>query len=306
MKKIIKMLCVVISLSILTTLFGAAPFKVFAADLNGQCGENAFYELNETTQTLIISGSGSMFNYDNSVAPFSVRDMIYQSVIIEEGITSIGNAAFFNRSKLLSVRIPDSVETIGILAFYGCSNLTSVTIGSGVSDIGLGAFADCSNLKDVFFNGCEEEWNSIEIAEENIWLSAAEMHFLNTDNSAFSAAIEEAASYTKAYYTKETIEALTAVTEKYAYLVNEEAPQFEYDTATAEIINAIRNLDALSNYSLLKIRGNTVFLVKNGFITVLNFEEYSNQFCPSLDVVDDGVVNAKDYAYLIKNYTEKD
>ena len=319
----------ILSLVMIVLLFGAIPFEVFAVESKGQCGESAFYEFDESTQTLKISGIGDMYDYNNYSAPFSNKEMNYKYVVVEEGITTIGNLAFYNRSKILSVLLPESIESIGegaffncralseitipdgvksigLLSFYNCGNLTSITIGTGVKNIDSGAFADCYKLKDVYYKGSEDAWKSIDIAEENAALSAAHIHFSASDNSAFSAALEEARSYSKAYYTKDSIEALFAVTEKYAHLANEDVTQTEYDIATAEIINAIRNLDALSDYSVLSIRGQTVFLVKNGFITALNFEEYTNQFCPALDVVEDGVVNAKDYAYLIKNCYEQE
>ncbi|MBR4241067.1 MAG: leucine-rich repeat domain-containing protein [Eubacterium sp.] len=329
MKKNLNFLPIALSLIMAISFFGARPFAAFAAEFSGRCGENAFYDYDESTQTLRISGSGAMYDYDNFAAPFSGKEMNYKYVVIEDGITSIGNLAFYNRRGILSVTIPDSalsigtgafyycgklsgltipngVETIGALAFYGCGSLTGITIGKDVKSIETGAFADCYKLKDIYYKGNEDSWENISIAEANTVLFAAQMHFSTSDNSAFFAAIDEARSYSKAYYTKDSVEALIAVTEKYSHLANEEATQTEYDIATAEIINAIRNLDALSDYNLLKIKGNAVFLEKNGFITVLDFEEYTNQFCPALDVVDDGVVNAKDFAYLIKNYSEQE
>ena len=64
-------------------------------------------------------------------------------------VTSIGDRAFYDCSKLTSVTIPNSVTSIGSSAFQFCSKLTSVTIPNSVTSIGDGAFYDCSGLTSV-------------------------------------------------------------------------------------------------------------------------------------------------------------
>ncbi|MBO7471927.1 MAG: leucine-rich repeat domain-containing protein [Bacteroidaceae bacterium] len=66
-----------------------------------------------------------------------------QNVIIESGVTSIGNGAFYDCSGLTSVTIPNSVTRIGYNAFDGCSSLTSIMIPNSMTTIGNGAFSDC-------------------------------------------------------------------------------------------------------------------------------------------------------------------
>ena len=70
-------------------------------------------------------------------------------VMIPDGVTSIDDAAFSDRSGLTSVTIPNSVTNIGYSAFSSCSGLTSVTIPDGVTSIGNEAFRGCSGLKSV-------------------------------------------------------------------------------------------------------------------------------------------------------------
>ena len=69
--------------------------------------------------------------------------------IIPEGITSIGEYAFFYCSGLTSIEIPTSVTSIGSYAFDGCSNLTSIEIPEGITSIGYAAFKVCSSLTRI-------------------------------------------------------------------------------------------------------------------------------------------------------------
>ena len=102
---------------------------------------------------LTISGSGPMADYGwygDNAAPWREYYFDILSVVIEEGVTSIGNMAFYGCSKLTQpVEIPDSVTSIGEQAFRDCTALTGVKIGSGVSAIPGGCFWDCHALADV-------------------------------------------------------------------------------------------------------------------------------------------------------------
>lgn len=66
-----------------------------------------------------------------------------ETIIIPEGVTSIGYRAFYTCDGLTSVIIPESVTSIGDSAFFGCSSLTSVNIPDSVTSIGNRAFDKC-------------------------------------------------------------------------------------------------------------------------------------------------------------------
>ncbi len=101
---------------------------------------------------LTISGNGAMDNYSayssSSTAPWGNT---IKSVIIENGVTNIGNYAFRNCYALTNISIPNSVTSIGYFAFSSCGSLTNVTIPDSVTSIGSSVFSVCGNLKSVSF-----------------------------------------------------------------------------------------------------------------------------------------------------------
>ena len=100
--------------------------------------------------TLTISGTGAMKNYDYNDNPSPVyNNSNVKKVVIEDGVTSIGNSAFNECISLTSITIPDSVTSIGTYAFSGCRSLTSITIPDSVTIIGNSAFNACSSLTSL-------------------------------------------------------------------------------------------------------------------------------------------------------------
>ena len=101
--------------------------------------------------TLTISGTGAMKDYDyyNNPSPASQKKDSVKKVVIEDGVTSIRNSAFYDCNSLTSITIPNSVTSIGELAFYSCDSLTSITISNSVTSIGERAFAYCSRLTSI-------------------------------------------------------------------------------------------------------------------------------------------------------------
>jgi len=99
--------------------------------------------------TLTISGIGAMAGYSSTSAPWLGSGSSITNVIIEEGVTSIGNSAFYFCTGLTSVTIPNSVATIGVYAFYYCASLTAVTIPNSVTSIGQNVFTNCYGLTSI-------------------------------------------------------------------------------------------------------------------------------------------------------------
>lgn len=117
---------------------------------SGKCGERLFWEYSWATGVLTISGSGAMANWDDThEAPWSfLRDEIV-SLAIQNGVTSIGNHAFYECYKLSSVNIGNDVTIIGDEAFASCESLNSIAVPDSVLRIGSNAFAECVHLKEI-------------------------------------------------------------------------------------------------------------------------------------------------------------
>ena len=97
--------------------------------------------------TLTISGT-DMPNYYYR-GPWDNEQDNIKKVIIEKGVTNIGDHAFYGFPFLTSVSIPNTVTTIGDHAFRNCPSLSSVSIGNSVTSIGDDAFNGCSSLTSI-------------------------------------------------------------------------------------------------------------------------------------------------------------
>lgn len=87
---------------------------------------------------------------------------ILRDVEIAEGVTSIGDSAFHLCINLTSMEFPESLTSISEFAFYACTNLTSVEIPESVTSIGKYAFSQCENLTLVVSSGSVSETYAIE------------------------------------------------------------------------------------------------------------------------------------------------
>ena len=116
------------------------PATALAANIvkSGTCGaegdgSNLTWTL-DSEGVLTISGSGDMYDYGSSSAPWHGSRSRVKSAVIADGVTSIGSYAFSD-----------------------CSSLTSVTIADSVTSIDWDAFGDCTSLTDVYYAGSEAQ-----------------------------------------------------------------------------------------------------------------------------------------------------
>lgn len=111
-----------------------------------------WWEYDAATRTLTVGGTGAMPDFaDFNDQPWKdLREKKIKTVVIEAGVTSIGNRAFTGCDVLTSVTLPESgLETIGEKAFMGCEKLSSITIPKSVTTIKEQAFFSCYALGGV-------------------------------------------------------------------------------------------------------------------------------------------------------------
>lgn len=127
----------------------------------GKDGDNLTWEL-DNNGILYITGTGAMadWTYD-SPAPWYDKRTSIQSVEIEEGVTSIGNSAFYDCTKITYAIIPNSVTGIGDDAFGGCA-FTSVTIPKSVTSIGRLVFTSCNKLTAIHVDKDNTKFCSVD------------------------------------------------------------------------------------------------------------------------------------------------
>ena len=126
---------------------------------SGSCGTDAQWKLN-TRGTLTISGSGKMEDlYGETFVPSYYQSKV-KKVVIQNGITRIGGAAFFELSNLKEAVIPESVTEIGYQAFAFCG-MSDIVIPASVITIEEGAFTS-DNLKSISVNADNKSFTSVD------------------------------------------------------------------------------------------------------------------------------------------------
>ena len=183
MKKIISVL---ILLSLALSL-GVVPSSA-ASTRSGKCGKDLTYKFNGAIGELVISGTGSMYDYtfddkqyiwemsschdEEYVVTFpewyDIRNEI-KSIVMEEGVTSVGTAAFQFTENLAEVKFPKSLEKLSWYAFYG-TGLKNLVIPETIKSICVKAFAKSAlesvtlpkNINSVAFSeptyDCSHAW----------------------------------------------------------------------------------------------------------------------------------------------------
>ena len=137
----------------LAMLFALMPTAAFADDSNNKCGENLTWKLENGTLT--ISGTGEMADYDKNPQPWAGQRDNIKKLVVENGVTTIGNNAFSDCTALKDVDLSkaSSLETIGNHAFSSCTALKSVDLSEALSLKTIDtSFPGCTGLENVVLN----------------------------------------------------------------------------------------------------------------------------------------------------------
>lgn len=121
--------------------------KTLEGPIEGTCGENLTWILENGVLT--ISGTGAMTDYDACEAPWYAYTERITEVVMESGVTTIGENAFYGLADVTSVTIPEGVTTLGSWAFVGCNTLTSVTLPASLNEYGYTMFGMCWSLTAI-------------------------------------------------------------------------------------------------------------------------------------------------------------
>ena len=157
-----RLLSLVLALVLLLALLpgGALAEDVF---LSGECGDDLSWVLYHGG-LLTISGTGAMYDYPRNAeyASWYGNQMIITEIVIAEGVTGIGNRAFYGCTALQRITIPASVTSIGDNAFFNCDSLTEITVPATVTRLGDGPFASCRRLTDIKAEEANPAFTAVE------------------------------------------------------------------------------------------------------------------------------------------------
>lgn len=137
---------VAVILAICLVIIGSPLINVQASEIL-KVGDNATAKL-LSDGTVVYSGFGDLYDYEYNKSPWYNNTNV-KKVVVENGITSIGNCTFSGCSNLTSISLPNSITEIGTHVFYNNISLGCIVIPEGVTCLTDNVFWGCSNLESV-------------------------------------------------------------------------------------------------------------------------------------------------------------
>ena len=144
---------------------------------------NVFDQCTGLTSLTLTKGTGIMPNlrFSGDADSFYKNTPWYQSkansinVVIEEGVTNIGDCVFMGCTGLASIELPDSLTSIGSFAFTYCDSLKEVNFPENLKTIGSYAFYFCDGDPTLKFYG-----NAPKIDDNSFASTTANAYYLHT------------------------------------------------------------------------------------------------------------------------------
>lgn len=129
-----------------------APSSIVSQTLfasSGDCGDNLRWNYDGATATMTISGTGKMDDYPNYAPPWVHFRPEIQTLVVEEGVSTLGWSSFYGCSQLTEVYLPESLESLEYGAFAYCSALSSISLPPNLHTIGIAAFVACTSMTSL-------------------------------------------------------------------------------------------------------------------------------------------------------------
>lgn len=118
--------------------------------LNGVCGENAVWNIDVKTGIMTISGTGPMNDYESyNDQPWVGRRSQIKKVVVEEGITRLGDYTFMYCENAADFDLPSTLESIGKNVFWNTAAKT-IELPENIKSIGYFSFM-CSSIEEITF-----------------------------------------------------------------------------------------------------------------------------------------------------------
>lgn len=174
--------------------------------ISGTCGEDVVWELNEKTGVLTISGKGAMYDYEyyNSYGgyvdapwwggPLTYWNRTIKKVVVSDGVTNVGDYAFYRCKGLTDVKLGKDVEIIGEASFFDSDSLKEIELPDGLTTIEERAFRACDGLSNIFIpqnvshiadGDFGSNIKSINVSAENGFYSSVDGMLFNDDATKF-------------------------------------------------------------------------------------------------------------------------
>ena len=153
-RKITKLALVVLMICATLLLTACGQTVAEAEDANGTVGDLS-WSYQKATHTLTINGAGAIPDAVDSgaVSWKNVRASV-QKLVVSEGVTEIGDYAFYFMNALIDVSLPSTLTRIGKCAFAFDSSLAALTVPEGVTSVGESAFEGCTALSSISLDNC--------------------------------------------------------------------------------------------------------------------------------------------------------